>query len=231
MSSAVLLLVLLSSPSQTDSLQQTAADLKQRPFHEIHRDLRTGLRWEAGARTSVERAAAVYRLTEIYTEIRRDPRLATSNTLNGYKARLWGRLTKVKDDIRKHVSHQQRLGRRRENSTRDDQAGDNQAGDNQVAAVAKSLSDTLSLVGGSSGGPAKLLSQVGGSFGGGAIPDYGPDLVALIQRTIVPEFWDVQGGPGTIVYYRPLMVLVVRATDDVHHRIGGTLGGVRAAGR
>jgi len=64
-----------------------------------------------------------------------------------------------------------------------------------------------------------------------AIPDYGPSLVALIERTIAPEFWDTNGGPGSIVYYQPLMCLVVRATSEIHHLIGGATGALRAAGR
>ncbi len=64
--------------------------------------------------------------------------------------------------------------------------------------------------------------------GGGAVmPDHGPLLVALIERTISPDFWDVHGGPGTVFYYRPLRVLVVRATDDVHGQVGGVLTGLR----
>ena len=52
--------------------------------------------------------------------------------------------------------------------------------------------------------------------------DYGQVLVELIRQTISPEFWDVNGGPGVILYYRPGHALVVRATGDVHARIGGT---------
>ena len=216
-----ILLALLSGQPQTGGIASPEAGSVPRPFHEIHRDMRALLRAEATARTKPARAAAVYQLTQIYTEIRRDPRLDTSDTLKSYKARLWGRLTQVRDQIRKELSRQQRRRDRSAKSSDDD----------QLSAVARSLADALSLVGGSSGGPARLLSQVDGSFGGGAIPDYGPELVSLIQRTIVPEFWDVHGGPGTIVYYRPLMVLVVRATDDVHHRLGGVVRGVRRAGK
>jgi hypothetical protein len=55
--------------------------------------------------------------------------------------------------------------------------------------------------------------------------------VALIERTINPNFWEVVGGPGSIVYYAPLQCLVVRATAEVHENIGGSVGDVRAAGR
>jgi hypothetical protein len=70
------------------------------------------------------------------------------------------------------------------------------------------------------------------AFGGAAVPpDFGPDLVALIERTINPSFWDVAGGPGTVIYYRPLHCIVVRATSEVHGQIGGLVGDLRAAGR
>ena len=78
--------------------------------------------------------------------------------------------------------------------------------------AADSLATSLSLLDKSQGGPARLMA-----FGGGPGPiDWGPDLVDLIERTINPAFWDVVGGPGSIVYYRPLQCLVVRATAEVH---------------
>jgi hypothetical protein len=57
--------------------------------------------------------------------------------------------------------------------------------------------------------------------------DYGPELVELIQRTISPDTWDVNGGNGTVFYYAPLRVLVVRAPAAVHGQVGGVLGQAR----
>jgi hypothetical protein len=37
----------------------------------------------------------------------------------------------------------------------------------------------------------------------------------------------VHGGPGVIIYYQPGHALVIRATPEIHERIGGALGGVR----
>ena len=65
---------------------------------------------------------------------------------------------------------------------------------------------------------------------GGANGDYGDDLVQLIQRTVKPDFWDVNGGPGSIYFYRPLNALVIRATSEVHRDLGGALDGLRKAG-
>ncbi|MEX0714917.1 MAG: hypothetical protein WD278_21510 [Pirellulales bacterium] len=67
-----------------------------------------------------------------------------------------------------------------------------------------------------------------GAAGGAAQPgDLGLELVELIQRTVAPQTWDVNGGQGTIRYWAPLHVLVVRQTGEVHGQIGGVVRGLR----
>lgn len=61
---------------------------------------------------------------------------------------------------------------------------------------------------------------------GGAPRSNAQDLIDLIQNTIAPESWDVNGGRGTIAYWEPGFALVVRQTDDVHEEIGGVLRGL-----
>ena len=75
-------------------------------------------------------------------------------------------------------------------------------------------------------GAASFVSAKGGR-GGAAVRDSGQELVDLIQTTIAPDSWDVNGGPGSIVYYQPLRVIVVRQTDRVHELLGGAVGGPR----
>lgn len=62
---------------------------------------------------------------------------------------------------------------------------------------------------------------------GGAPQDEGQALVDLIEATIAPETWDVNGGPGTIKYWPAWHALVVRQTDDVHEQLGGVVRGLR----
>lgn len=62
---------------------------------------------------------------------------------------------------------------------------------------------------------------------GAPADDYGPELVELIQTTIAPSSWDVNGGLGTIRYFRNLRVLVVRQTGEVHDALGGLIGDLR----
>jgi hypothetical protein len=52
-------------------------------------------------------------------------------------------------------------------------------------------------------------------------------LVELIQKTVAPSSWDRNGGLGTIMYFEPRQVLVIRQTGDVHDRVGQALQNLR----
>lgn len=75
------------------------------------------------------------------------------------------------------------------------------------------------------GQPAAAL----GPAGNVGVPDYGPALVDLIQRTIAPDSWDIRGGAGSIYYWRPGRALVVRQTTEVHEAVEDALGQLRGA--
>jgi hypothetical protein len=66
--------------------------------------------------------------------------------------------------------------------------------------------------------------------GGGASLAGARSLIDLIQRTVNPPIWDVNGGPAGIGYFAPVQALVVRAPGEVHRQLGGTLNGLRRAG-
>lgn len=52
-------------------------------------------------------------------------------------------------------------------------------------------------------------------------------LIDLIQATISPETWDINGGRGSIVYFANGHALVVRAPGNVHDDLGGLLRQLR----
>jgi hypothetical protein len=193
----------------------------ERGFHEYQQQISSLLKREAQSKSVAEKAAAVRAMCELHGEIVHDRRYATSDVLKEYRSRLWSRLTRIKADLK------QQLARNKGNKETLDNLAALESADAISAIAADSLAQSLSLLDQSQGGPARLLN-----FGGaaGAI-DWGPDLVDLIERTINPSFWDVVGGPGTIIYYQPLQCLVVRATAEVHGNIGSVLGDVRRAGR
>jgi hypothetical protein len=45
-------------------------------------------------------------------------------------------------------------------------------------------------------------------------------LIDLIQRTVEPASWDVNGGPGSISYYAPTRSLIIRNTAELHSVMG-----------
>ena len=205
-----------------------ASPVTERGFLEYQRELSGLFRGEAAAKDNAAKAKAIRNLCVLHARIVNDSRYATSDTLKEYRNRIWSRLTKVKADLKRE------FGRDRAAQAALEESAALEAADAASAAAADSLAASLSLAGQSQGGPGYLLSGdagPAGALGGGAgTGDYGPELVALIERTINPAFWDVVGGPGTIVYFQPLQCLVVRATSEVHGNLGGLLGGLRAAG-
>jgi hypothetical protein len=148
----------------------------------------------------------------------RDPRLADSDTLRSYRVKIRSRLLRAQKDIERTIARRSRNA---------DQPLED-ASQETAAVTASQLSLQILLLA-RSGGRDSLSTMGSGAygwFGGGLRRDYGPDLVALIQRTISPKSWDVHGGPGTIYYYWPWYALVVRNSAEVHRQIGGLRDGL-----
>lgn len=79
-----------------------------------------------------------------------------------------------------------------------------------------------------SGDETDTAGTASAAGGAAAVAASATALINLIQNTIQPESWQVNGGLGTISFFgNPLYVLVIRNTGDVHHQIGGVLPGVR----
>ena len=202
-----------SSSQQTSDQQQAG-----RRFHEINRDLRDLLKKQATAKSRREETLAIRQLVRLYGEICQHPKIGTSDTLKSYRIKLRSRLSRIQQELEREIARsQQRSGRSQQSQSSTARLAD---------AATAAMADQLALIGYSLGGPGKVFSQ-GGAMGP---PDYGPALVELIQRTIAPGFWDVNGGPGTIVYYAPLRALVVRASGEIQGDVRGVLGGLRRAG-
>jgi hypothetical protein len=46
-------------------------------------------------------------------------------------------------------------------------------------------------------------------------------IIEMIQAQIEPESWSVNNGPGKIAFEPTRMVLVVKASAEVHYMLGG----------
>jgi hypothetical protein len=86
---------------------------------------------------------------------------------------------------------------------------------------------------GGGAGPAPIRAGFAGQPAQrpGQAYDNGQALVELIQRVIAPSTWDVNGGNGSIRYWRPGHALVVRQTEQVHENVGGLLRQLERANR
>jgi hypothetical protein len=50
------------------------------------------------------------------------------------------------------------------------------------------------------------------------------NVINMIQNTIEPSMWNVNGGPGSITFSPQGMALVVRASAEMHYSIAGQMG-------
>ena len=197
------------------------ADGEARGLHEFHQEISELFKREVQAKDLPARADIIREMCDLHREIVSDERFATSDTLKEYRGRLWSRLSKIKTELKQQLAREAKASK----PAPGDAVLLETAQPDQLAA-ADSLAASLSLLDQAQGGPGYVLG-----FGGGALIEAnGRELVDLIERTINPDFWDVVGGPGTIMYYAPLQCLVVRATSEVHGRVGGLIGDLRKAG-
>ena len=149
-------------------------------------------------------AVSVVRLALLYGELMQDERLARSDTLASYRVKIRSRLLAVQESLGRDLPQKQAS-----NDGTSDKPAD-------LAAWQRDATGKMQLSLGRGGDADSLATQLdswvrGVGAGGAARSDYGPLLVELIRRTISPEFWDVHGGPGVIIYYQPGHALVIRA--------------------
>ena len=206
--------LVLGAPAagKIDSAKAKDAEAKpaKRLAAEIDRDISAALKREATAKSLKERGKAIEQLCTLHHEITSDERFATLDQMQSLRAKIWGRLTKVKTDLKRQLAKD----------------GQPQLDDAQAEAAqyaSSNLAGAMSLADFATGSPISYFGR-----GGASQTDYNAQqLIELIQRTISPDFWDVVGGPGTIFYYPQLQVLVIRATAEVHGDVGGLVGGLR----
>jgi hypothetical protein len=213
-----LLILLCLGQSSIDSTQSTQAASEQKPVARVTTsrsltsyrvDISAALKGESLAQTTSEKAQWAHRLIAIHSEITSDPRFAENEWLQNQRGKVWSRLLQIRDELKRYLAKQKRIPL------------------SPQLQESREISDILAahydFSGQMAGGPTLMMAR-----GGGAISlDYGDELVELIQNTINPATWDVNGGQGTIVYYRPCMALVVRASSSVHEELGGLLGEIR----
>lgn len=204
----------------------------QAPLHEkpspaskasLEASVRQALRRWAGV-TDERAHLAAGEFLELYRKLRADRSLAPS-TRTELQMKVRGRLVRLAEQISRHHAQQAR-------SASGLSAKPTMSGARAVR-LPPDRPTWLGQAGPGGWGPGNR--QQGqppaalGPAGNVGVPDYGPALVDLIQRTIAPDSWDIRGGPGSIYYWRPGRAVVVRHTTEVHEAVEDALGQLRNA--
>ncbi len=211
--------ILAISGSPSDTIQDTTAPAVQasapaavRSGRELSNAAHAAMRHWAKA-TDQEAETAARELLGIYREILQDTRLARSQR-ETLRLTVRARLDQLCTQIGKQI------------------AKDKSAAKGTVAAVGNAVVKSVAASSNPQGGAALAQMGVaaaggaglgGGANGQNANADNGQLLVDLIQNTICPKSWDVNGGSCTISYWQQQHAIVVRATGDVHGEISDTL--------
>ncbi len=161
--------------------------------------------------------ASVEEFLFVHQELREDDAMAGSQR-EYYTAKVKSRLQQLSVQLHKRIARNKRLGKPKPPER------------------IRGHEETVEQLGQQAAGAAPPVPPLLGNGPAGARgrqqpnDDYGQQLVDLIQKTIAPSTWDVNGGLGSIYYWRPGRALVVRQTGEVHDKMGGVLGQLRAAG-
>ncbi len=188
---------------------QSAAPAPQLSGRELSEAAHAAMRHWAKA-TDQEADTAAKELLGIYRDIQQDTRMARSQR-ETLRLTVRARLDQLCTQIGKRIAKDKAAAK--SNSTVKSVAMDK----------SKEKNAALAQMGVPAGG------GVGGGVGGGtaagqnASADNGQQLVDLIQNTISPKSWDVNGGACSIYYWQPQHAIVVRATGDVHGDISDVL--------
>jgi hypothetical protein len=184
-----------------------AAQLSGRELSEAaHAAMR---RWAKA--TDQEAETAARELLDIYTAIQQDTRMARSQR-ETLRLTVRARLDQLCTQIGKQIAKDKSVGKSVSPIKSD-----------SVKSVAADKSTQTSAALAQMGVPAGGGAGRGAAAGQNANADAGQQLVDLIQNTISPKSWDVNGGAGTIYYWQQQHAIVVRATGDIHGEISDAL--------
>lgn len=199
-----------------------------RPRAELAKLVRAALKRSAG-KVEGDPVPLAMELIPLYVEIKTHPEIGESYRQEQATA-LHLRMTKLRDLVKaKQKKEAEQLAKQQKALAR---PGQKQAADKPAALNAKKDAARVAVKGAAAAQPNNALAQQAAPAGGGQQAqqppeDRGKELVELIQTVISPETWDVNGGPGTIVYYQTLRVLVVSAPHHVHGDLGAAVDKLR----
>jgi hypothetical protein len=217
----------MTSVASDSSAPRVAESSKARAPAELRAAVTDALRAEAVAKDTKERDRAGRQLISIFADLEQDQKLPREERVQLH-GQVRFRLLALEKMLRAEKAKEPRHSSLAADSAKS--AKDTLAGREPETILAQFAAPAARQRGRVVPGPG----AVGGAGAAGPAvvgqsqsPDYGLDLVDLIHAVVQPSTWDVNGGPGSVVYYRNFRVLVVTAPSEVHSDIGDRLGQLR----
>ena len=223
------------APWQADVVESfevvdSGADSQKLSLRDSRADMIAFTRRLDSADTSAERIAAVVDLCGLYVAVIADPRFSSAQPLQGYRGRIANRLQEEAKRLRKQES-ESAPGSSESSASWSTEAKFVHAFSTEIVDPHWKLATHFA---GGAGPVNYYASGLHGSSGhflrdmnAGLMFDHGPELVALIEAMLHPDYWDTAGGEGKIHYYQPLRILVIRARTTVHEDIEAFLERLR----
>jgi hypothetical protein len=214
------------SPASSRADASVASAMTPRTPQELRLAVRRALRRQSST-TGSEQTSALGELVGVYRELRASTQM-TDDERRELAGIVRSRLARVSKDLERQLSKAEARHEPSPALPADRLSPDNRAILAQVrgnparrqpgAAAGRA---NLARPGGvgAPGGPAQALADM--------TAENARQLIDLIQTTIAPGSWDVRGGPGTMVYFAPKMVLVASQSEEVHEQIGQFIQALR----
>ncbi|MCE9547878.1 MAG: hypothetical protein K8T25_20595 [Planctomycetia bacterium] len=230
MTGIILLTLVLSAPPEPTSQSTTPAvspitEAAPQTLAQWRAAVHDVLRTQATAK-DIDQPAAVLRLGLLYRQLTQatelEPGKATGLEKKRLQNMLRGRLARLKEQV--PMDLKLRLARVN--------AIERRAKSEKQPELLDKIHDDRAVLAQWQGALAQFAPPAaqGGGNNGGAMPDDGQRLVDVIQAVVTPDFWDVNGGPGAVIYYPSLHALIVRGTTETHENVAGLLDALRRAG-
>ena len=191
-----------------------STEFKPRQPAELRKAVSDALRAEAAAKDHSKKDKAIRQLMLIYLELEQDQNLSHDERLELHTV-VRSRLQSIEKSLRAEIARDHPAATTDVKVAAKSRAIETTPQSIDVAVLAQQIAAPPVAPGPPGAGgnaAANRLAANGGVIGRLQPPDFGQDLVDLIHNVISPRTWDVNGGPGSVVYFRNFRVLVVQST-------------------
>jgi hypothetical protein len=189
------------------------------------------MRQQATAK-GTEQAAAVRSLTDIYQDVVASTVLP-SREQRQLRTQIRSRLMRTSKTLERQLAKAQAADEPQVRPPADQLANEQPPANRAILAQAQGNPARQAGAAGAQAGRAAGRFGPGGQVAGAAqnwnaqTNQNAQQLIDLIQNTIAPASWETNGGLGTIMYFAPSQVLVIRQTDAVQGQVGQAIQGLR----